>query len=67
LPAAVFKVVCADFKKRFPRYPSFFRQMFTDTQANIEIQSKLLDLKSKKLGVKRGGFDEANERYKVPD
>jgi hypothetical protein len=41
--------------------------MFTDTQANIEIQSKLLDLKSKKLGVKRGGFDEANERYKVPD
>lgn len=41
--------------------------MFTDTQANIEIQSKLLDLKSKKLNVKRGGFDEANERYKVPD
>ena len=48
LPSAVFKIQCADFKKRFPTYPKLFRQMYGDKQANKDIEDQLLDLKTKK-------------------
>lgn len=37
LPSAVFKLLCADYKKRFPGYPKLFSQMYQDSQMCKEI------------------------------